>query len=286
MSDGADNEVFAGPSWERLMTPENILGLAAYFAMLGFGFALVKRLADDGDNQISKKKLPVRGKHLDDFNKYDELYRRINKLLAGPFLLLGIHCAFYDPNMLWEVNDLSLKSVLFPMPLYFVIYDFFYATTHMTLHLKGIYAYVHKHHHRQQAPSRGSEDSINVHPIEFCLGHLNSIITLFLVCRVMQFHIVGSNILQLIYAATSCFNHSRHDITIAIGGLQLWTSKDHDVHHRIPNRNYGRVIMLWDWIFGTFRPYDDNDPVNPIAQLNPATGKSYEYEKLQQKKLT
>jgi hypothetical protein len=101
--------------------------------------------------------------------------------------------------------------------------------------------------------SRGSEDSINVHPIEFCLGHLNSIITLFLVCRLMRFHIVGSNLLQLIYAATSCFNHSRHDITISVMGLQLWTSKDHDVHHRIPNKNFGRVIMLWDWLFGTFR---------------------------------
>lgn len=101
--------------------------------------------------------------------------------------------------------------------------------------------------------SRGSEDSINVHPIEFCLGHINAIIALFLVCRLMQCHIVGSNLIQLIYAATSCFNHSRHDIVVSAMGVTIWTSKDHDVHHRIPNKNFGRIIMLWDWLFGTYR---------------------------------
>lgn len=181
-------------------------------------------------------------------------------------------------------------SVLAPLPVYFIVYDFFYATTHMALHQKGIYAYIHKHHHRQQAPrwvhfvrpppylttlsslyyfcwhplplfpgpqssSRGSEDSINIHPLEFCLGHINAIVALFLVCRVLQVHIMGSNLIQLIYAGTSCFNHSRHDVELSIGGITIWNSKDHDVHHRIPNKNYGRVIMLWDRLFGTFR-YD------------------------------
>jgi hypothetical protein len=40
----------------------------------------------------------------------DEVFRKVNKLLAGPFFLLGIHCAFYDPNILWEVKDISLVS--------------------------------------------------------------------------------------------------------------------------------------------------------------------------------
>ena len=38
------------------------------------------------------------------------MYRKVNKTLAGPFLLLGIHCAYFDPNMLWEVKDISLVS--------------------------------------------------------------------------------------------------------------------------------------------------------------------------------
>jgi len=114
------------------------------------------------------------------------------------------------------------------------------------------------------------------------MGHINAIVALFLVCRVMQVHIVASNLIQLIYAGTSCFNHSRHDVVVTVGGITIWDSKHHDVHHRIPNKNYGRVIMLWDWLFGSYRPYNYDDPINPAAQLNPATGKSYEYAKRKQ----
>ncbi|CAB9519468.1 Methylsterol monooxygenase [Seminavis robusta] len=276
------NDAYAGPSWERLTTQQNLLGVAGYLVVVVMGFSFVtNRLADE-----SNPKLPVRGKHLDDLNKYDKLYQKVNKVLLVPWVLLGLRCAWYDPSMLWEMKDASPISVLLPMPLYFIIYDFFYTTIHMLLHLKGVYAYVHKHHHRQKAPSRGSEDAVNVHPIEFCLGRLSNIITLYLVCRVAKFHIIGFNLVQLIYTTGSTFSHSRHDITISLGPLKIWTSRDHDVHHRIPNKNFGRFIKLWDWIYCTYRPYSDSEPINPKAQLNPATGKSYEYEKLNAKKQT
>jgi sterol desaturase/sphingolipid hydroxylase (fatty acid hydroxylase superfamily) len=115
---------------------------------------------------------------------------------------------------------------------------------------------------------------------------MNNIVTLFLVCRVQKFHIVGYNLTALMLAGASCFNHSRHDVSFSIGGLEIWASKDHDLHHRIPNKNYGRVIMLWDWLFGTYRKYNYDDPINPLAQLDPATGKSYEYSSRKQKKVS
>lgn len=176
-------------------------------------------------------------------------------------------------------------TVFGPLPLYFVIYDFFYWLTHMFLHLRSIYAYIHKHHHRQQAPSRGSDDAINVHPIEFVLGHINGIFALFLVCRIKNFHIAGYNLATLLLTGASCFNHSRHDVAFSIGNIEVWASKDHDLHHRIPNKNFGRVLMLWDKIFGTYRPYNYDDPINPMAQLDPTTGKSHEYSKSLTKKV-
>jgi hypothetical protein len=33
-----------------------------------------------------------------------------------------------------------------------------------------VYRLVHKHHHRQHAPSRGNTDAVNVHPFEFVVG--------------------------------------------------------------------------------------------------------------------
>mmetsp|Transcript_5599 Transcript_5599/g.9746 ORF Transcript_5599/g.9746 Transcript_5599/m.9746 type:complete len:96 (+) Transcript_5599:390-677(+) len=73
-------------------------------------------------------------------------------------------------------------------------------------------------------------------------------------------------------------NHTRYDMTVSIlGGITIFDSKAHDVHHRIPQSNYGQYIMLWDYIFGSYRPYNEQDRVNPKYQLDKTTGKSIWY---------
>lgn len=47
-----------------------------------------------------------------------------------------------------------------------------------------------------------------------------------------------------------------------------------DVHHRIPQSNYGQYTVFWDRIFGTFREYNNEDRINPAYQLDPSTGKT------------
>eukprot|EP00956_Cyclotella_meneghiniana_P016273 scaffold25615_cov45-Cyclotella_meneghiniana.AAC.7 len=80
-------------------------------------------------------------------------------------------------------------------------------------------------------------------------------------------------------------NHTRHDVTIlstnnnnnnnsSKGGWCLYDSKHHDVHHRIPQCNYGQYTVLWDRVFGTFREYDEKDRVNPAYQLDGRTGRT------------
>jgi sterol desaturase/sphingolipid hydroxylase (fatty acid hydroxylase superfamily) len=31
--------------------------------------------------------------------------------------------------------------------------------------------------------------------------------------------------------------------------------KFHDIHHWYPDSNYGQYIMMWDHVFGWFKPY-------------------------------
>jgi sterol desaturase/sphingolipid hydroxylase (fatty acid hydroxylase superfamily) len=71
-------------------------------------------------------------------------------------------------------------------------------------------------------------------------------------------------------------NHTRHDVAISNvkAGWTLYDSKHHDVHHRIPQSNYGQYTVLWDRVFGTFREYDEKDRVNPAYQLDPCTGRT------------
>ena len=223
----------------------------------------------------------MRGKHLDELSGTDKLFIGISKAQTGPFVYFLLRFCYFSPNVLWDLSDISLKTILLPLIPFFIVYDFFYTVMHWALHIKAIYGYVHKHHHHQKAPSRANEDAINVHPIEFFLGEYNHLWSLWLCCAASeqyQIHILGVLTILIISGVFAGLNHTRYDVVIPLFGFVIYDSKAHDVHHRIPQSNYGQFTMFWDHIFGSFRPYDPNDRVNPKAQLNPATGKSYDYE--------
>ena len=230
---------------------------------------------------------------------------------------------------IFTTANLSLQNTILPLPLLFLTYDFFYTLLHWFLHLKSIYAYVHKHHHFQKAPSRANIDAVNVHPLEFFLGEFNHILALLLVVRGvpmmnrgMDVSWVGAVLFIGVGGVLAGLNHTRHDVVVSVpsgvttaaatssseteaestssssssttnnntisnnsnnnnkkqkkskGYLTIFDSKHHDVHHRIPQSNYGQYTVFWDRIFGTFRDYDENDRVNPAYQLDPLTGKT------------
>lgn len=279
----------------------------------------------------------MRGKHLDDFSWKDRTFIGINKCMTGLFVYcyfgylwsirkseaghddrgheedhrdnhhrrheeesLGGHhhdcCA--GGSGIWSTSELSFANTLLPLPLLFVTYDFFYTLLHWFLHVKSIYAYVHKHHHHQKAPSRANIDAVNVHPLEFFLGEFNHVLALRLVVKGMPlvgFHgadvsWLGATLFIALGGVLAGLNHTRHDVVARVprplpgsscggvdsgyGGWTIFDSKHHDVHHRIPQSNYGQYTVFWDRIFGTFREYDEGDRVNPAYQLDPVTGKT------------
>jgi sterol desaturase/sphingolipid hydroxylase (fatty acid hydroxylase superfamily) len=191
----------------------------------------------------------------------------------------------------WELEDLSFVNTILPIPVLFITYDFFYTLLHWFLHVKAIYAFVHKHHHHQKAPSRANIDAVNVHPLEFFLGEFNHVLALHFVVRGMP--LVEYHGMDVSWAGAALFigmggvlaglNHTRYDVVVRIPsgsrdeegkncGWTLFDSKHHDVHHRIPQSNYGQYTVLWDRMFGTFREYNGGDRVNPAYQLDSATG--------------
>jgi sterol desaturase/sphingolipid hydroxylase (fatty acid hydroxylase superfamily) len=222
---------------------------------------------------LHSKRIPVRGKHLDDLSRKDLLFIGISKAQTAPFMYFYLRYAYFEPCMAWDVSKMTLWNTLVPLPFLFVIYDFISTILHWALHLKFIYAYIHKHHHHQKAPSRANVDAVNVHPIEFFLGEYNHLLVLFLSCRACQFistttttatlatsstlsphiHVVSSILFLAIGGILAGINHTRYDFVCTIAGITLFDSKAHDVHHRIPQSNYGQYIMLWDRVFGTYR---------------------------------
>jgi sterol desaturase/sphingolipid hydroxylase (fatty acid hydroxylase superfamily) len=55
----------------------------------------------------------------------------------------------------------------------------------------------------------------------------------------------------LIGGILASLNHTRYDVIL----FGIYSVKVHDVHHRIPESNYGQYFMFWDWVMGTYRPY-------------------------------
>ena len=146
----------------------------------------------------------------------------------------------------WELVDLSFVNTILPIPVLFITYDFFYTLLHWFLHVKAIYAFVHKHHHHQKAPSRANIDAVNVHPLEFFLGEFNHVLALHFVVRGMP--IVGYHGMDVSWAGAALFigmggvlaglNHTRYDVVVRIpsgsrdkegknSGWTLFDSKHH-----------------------------------------------------------
>lgn len=131
--------------------------------------------------------------------------------------------------------------------------------------------------------SRAQTDAVNVHPIEFFLGEYNHLWTTYLVCSQtklgMEMHALCIVLFMFVGGGLASLNHTRYDVVFSVPFTQwVWyDSKNHDVHHRIPQSNYGQYIMFWDYIFGSYRPYNEKDRINPQSQLDPATGKSLKY---------
>lgn len=230
---------------------------------------------------MKRSTIPVRGKHLDYLSPTDLLYIGINKAATPPFVYFLVYYMYYAPNTVWSFSEVTAMNTLFPIPAIVIVFDFFYTLLHWTLHLKFIYPYIHQHHHKQKAPSRGTDDAVNVHPIEFVLGEYNHILAVFIVTHVfgIKMHMLSILILLVLSGLLAGLNHTRHDVVFKICGVTLFDSKFHDVHHRLPRQNYGQFIPLWDKLFGTFLDYNADDRVNPRVQLDPKTGKTLTLER-------
>eukprot|EP01084_Bolivina_argentea_P316803 549214_1 len=192
----------------------------------------------------------------------DFIFTTINRCIITPIYVYHSTIYIRDSN---DINYGFYTSItefilsIFQFFALFAIYDLIYVTFHRTLHLPSIYSYIHKHHHKQISPFRGSYDGINTHPFEYLVGiylHFWSIIILIFICN----NLIGYKIywlsIQLFLTLTALMaplNHTRFAINIPY----IYDTTAHDVHHRQPRSNYGQFVMWWDKIFGSYISFDD-----------------------------
>lgn len=171
--------------------------------------------------------LPARGKPLDVLAPRDRQFIAFSQLAIIVMTFHYLQFMAYSENVLWRPEQATFANTLLPLPALFVVYDAFYAPFHRALHHRSVYAYVHKHHHRQVVPTRGNTDAINVHPFEFVMGEYNHVLAIFLVSRYMCTLHAAAGILFLVVGGTlATLNHTRLDFSaITIPGTGARTCR-------------------------------------------------------------
>jgi len=77
-------------------------------------------------------------------------------------------------------------------------------------------------------------------------------------------HVLTIFVFVAIGGVCASLNHTRFDVRLLKG---IYEVRAHDVHHRLPQTNYGQYIMFWDKVMGSFRSYDTTSKVS--QQLTP-----------------
>jgi len=198
---------------------------------------------------ITSTRIPPKGKHLDNLAALDIAFICFSKLTIPLLVFHIVQYSWHSGRVEWGLSKLSFVNTVVAFLLLFVIYDFFYSLFHRFLHHPSIYKIIHKHHHRQIVPTRGTTDAINVHPFEFVCGEYLHLLSVVILSYCIPVHFIAVGLFMMTGSVLACFNHTRYNIKIG----PIYATEYHDLHHWFPDANFGQYIMLWDVVFGSFK---------------------------------
>lgn len=172
----------------------------------------------------------------------------VNSFLAG-FVGTAIFMRHLNTGNLlkvyYDVNDHGWIRFFRDLVLVYCWIDVWAYTIHRFLHMKFIYKYIHKWHHRYVAPTAFT--AFGMHPVEFLMLQMGGLSC----CFLFEIHIMAFMANGVHIAYHGQIDHSGIDFE---GDLPWQPSVQfHDDHHRFFHVNFGQSFIVWDWLFGTLR---------------------------------
>jgi len=191
----------------------------------------------------------------------------LNLVFAG-FLPFAAYVLLYDHARLTTIGNLWMA-----IPLAFLINELAYYAEHRVSHRVGLFWAFHAIHH-----SSNEFNHTTAARAFFLDGQLKGV-----------FGLAGAliGIGPVVYLAVAAvknlygiWNHASYVGDLGWMERVFATPRIHKVHHgnqaRYIDKNYSQVLTLWDRLFGSFEPHDDDEPpvvglVKPIHDNNPLT---------------
>ena len=151
----------------------------------------------------------------------------------------------YDTPIYFHVSDYGLAYTLASLPLLFVLIEALAYYVHRAFHMRFMFRWFHRHHHRYIATSPWVVTAM--HPVEFISLQLATFIPLMLI----PFHYV---VVIAVFVYVFVFNIVDHSGVKLVSKIP-WQgpSMFHDDHHAHFHCNFGQHLTIFDRLHGTLR---------------------------------
>ena len=184
----------------------------------------------------------------------------------------GLLRIFYDHSLSFlTVPAAATLPALVKVILAFLIYDFLQWAHHWVRHKVPVFWNFHAVHHSQRTMNLFTDSRI--HPVEHLITHSLMFIPMF-AFQVNPFSVVAVSMFRRWYQRIYHAN-----LRTNFGPLRyiLVTPQSHRIHHSIEerhrDRNFGVMFSVWDRLFGTHFPGENEYPETGVRGLRFSDGK-------------
>ena len=175
------------------------------------------------------------------------VWRCFNWLFITHFLFQLPMQLIFHPEFATALPLPPIREMLWQLPAFFVVEDFYFYWVHRALHHKSIYKYIHKVHHEHKHPFGIAAEY--AHPVETVVLGFASILG----PLIFQPHMVTLWAWLLVKLCQIVENHSGYDLPFnPTHFIPFWGGTvHHDFHHSSFDGCYGGIFTWCDWMFGT-----------------------------------
>jgi sterol desaturase/sphingolipid hydroxylase (fatty acid hydroxylase superfamily) len=214
-----------------------------YTVTTGLAFTL---MSINNDLKVVQKRKPF----------YKDYIREIRNSIISLLIFTVIATILYETKVLeyttlyYDIEEYGWLYYFAFIPFMFIVYDFYFYLSHLTMHNKRIFNLVHITHHKSKYVSPLS--ALSMHPIEAIINH-GALAMLFFLLPIHASHVyiwVSVTIAYTTYLHMGVEIYPSWFLKTKVGKL-VYTATEHAKHHSLFKGNYGFYTLTWDKLFKT-----------------------------------